>query len=146
MVVGIGIDITRVARIAKSIARPRFIERVYGEAEREMLSLRNWRAESAAANFAAKEAFSKALGTGLWREFSPDEAQALRDDQGAPFFSFTGRAAALVSARGLTAHLSLTHEGDYAAAFVVLESTAGLPPGPAQRALPFGVLPPFPTR
>ena len=49
------------------------------------------------------------------------EAEALRDENGAPYFSFSGRAAALMQARGLTAHLSLTHEGGTAAAFVVLE-------------------------
>lgn len=72
-------------------------------------------------NFAAKEAFGKALGTGLLREFALCEAEALRDENGAPYFSFSGRAAALMQARGLTAHLSLTHEGGTAAAFVVLE-------------------------
>lgn len=115
---------TRVARIAKSIARPRFIERVFGEAERAMLAQRGWRAESAAANFAAKEAFGKALGSGLWQDFSPEEAQVLRDGQGAPYFLFTGRAAELMRTRGLTAHVSLTHEGEYASAFVILERSA----------------------
>lgn len=84
-----------------------------------------WRAGACAAdgggNFAAKEAFGKALGTGLLREFALCEAEALRDENGAPYFSFSGRAAALMQARGLTAHLSLTHEGGTAAAFVVLE-------------------------
>ena len=74
------------------------------------------RPQTAAANFAAKEAFGKALGTGLLREFALCETEALRDENGAPYFSFSGRAAAL-----MTAHLSLTHEGGTAAAFVVLE-------------------------
>ena len=60
-------------------------------------------------------------GTGLLREFALCETEALRDENGAPYFSFSGRAAALMQARGLTAHLSLTHEGGTAAAFVVLE-------------------------
>ena len=78
-----------------------------------------------AANFAAKEAFGKALGTGLLREFSLEEAQALRDAGGRPYFAFSGRAAALMERRGLRAHLSLTHEGGFAAAFVVLETGEG---------------------
>ncbi len=120
-IAGIGVDLVRIARIQKSLAQPRFLERLYGERERELLTASARPAERAAANFAAKEAFGKALGTGLWREFSPCEVEALRDENGAPYFVLTGRAAALMDARGLTAHLSLTHEGEYAAAFVVLE-------------------------
>lgn len=125
MIAGIGTDLTRIGRIKKSLARPGFLERVYGPGERALLESTPRRAERAAANFAAKEAFGKALGTGLMHEFSPCEAEVLRDGRGAPYFAFSGRAAALMQARGLKAHLSLTHEGDYAAAFVVLEYADG---------------------
>lgn len=125
MIAGIGTDLARIARVEKSLARPGFLEWVYGPGERALLENTPRRAERAAANFAAKEAFGKALGTGLMHEFSPCEAEALRDERGAPYFAFSGRAAALMRARGLTAHLSLTHEGDYAAAFVVLECADG---------------------
>ncbi len=121
MIAGIGTDLTRIGRIQKSLEKPGFLERVFGPQERALLRAAPRRAERAAANFAAKEAFGKALGTGLMREFSPCEAEALRDGRGAPYFAFSGRAAALMRARGLRAHLSLTHEGEYAAAFVVLE-------------------------
>ena len=116
MIMGIGVDMVSEARVARSIKRPGFLEKVYGPAERALLEGRGMRPQTAAANFAAKEAFGKALGTGLLCE-----AEALRDENGAPYFSFSGRAAALMQARGLTAHLSLTHEGGTAAAFVVLE-------------------------
>lgn len=127
MIAGIGTDLARIERVKKSLARPGFLERVYGPGERELLEglPAPRRAERAAANFAAKEAFGKALGTGLLHEFSLCEAEALRDGHGAPYFFFSGRAAALMQARGLTAHLSLTHEGEYAAAFVVLERADG---------------------
>lgn len=121
MIVGVGMDLVRIGRIEKSLARPGFFERVYGASERALLAQSPRRAERAAANFAAKEALGKALGTGLFAEFSPAEAEALRDERGAPYLAFSGRAAALMRARGLTAHLSLTHEGGFAAAFVVLE-------------------------
>lgn len=121
MIVGVGMDLVRIGRIEKSLARPGFFERVYGARERALLAQSPRRAERAAANFAAKEALGKALGTGLFAEFSPAEAEALRDERGAPYLAFSGRAAALMRARGLTAHLSLTHEGGFAAAFVVLE-------------------------
>lgn len=121
MIVGVGVDLTREDRIARSLQSGRFVRRVYGPAERALLESRGMRASTAAANFAAKEALGKALGTGLLREFSLCEAEALRDENGAPYFAFSGRAAALLAARGLTAHLSLTHEGGFAAAFVILE-------------------------
>ena len=116
MIMGIGVDMVSEARVARSIKRPGFLEKVYGPAERALLESRGMRPQTAAANFAAKEAFGKALGTGLLREFALCEAEALRDENGAPYFSFSGRAAALMQA-----HLSLAHEGGAAAAFVVLE-------------------------
>ena len=78
------------------------------------------RAESAAANFAAKEAFLKACGTGL-AGFALNEIAALRDERGAPYLAFSGRTAEFMETNQLSAHLSLTHEADLAAAFVVLE-------------------------
>ena len=101
MIMGIGVDMVSEARVARSIKRPGFLEKVYGPAERALLENRGMRPQTAAANFAAKEAFGKALGTGLLREFALCEAEALRDENGAPYFSFSGRAAALMQARGL---------------------------------------------
>ena len=79
------------------------------------------RPQTAAANFAAKEAFGKALGTGLLREFALCETEALRDENGAPYFSFSGRAAALMQARGRPAQSSPPLDGATPAGFVVLE-------------------------
>ena len=77
-------------------------------------------AETAAANFAAKEAFLKACGTGL-SGFSMAEIAALRQPSGAPYLEFTGKAARFMSQNHLQAHLSLTHEAGLAGAFVVVE-------------------------
>ena len=71
---GIGVDMVSEARVARSIKRPGFLEKVYGPAERALLEGRGMRPQTAAANFAAKEAFGKALGTGLLREFALCEA------------------------------------------------------------------------
>ena len=70
MIMGIGVDMVSEARVARSIKRPGFLEKVYGPAERALLEGRGMRPQTAAANFAAKEAFGKALGTGLLREFA----------------------------------------------------------------------------
>ena len=78
------------------------------------------RAETAAANFAAKEAFLKAAGTGLGG-FAMPELAVLRQKSGAPYFALTGAAAAWVREQGLTVHVSLTHERGLANALVLLE-------------------------
>lgn len=122
MIFGIGVDTASIARMEKSMANPAFAARVFGEAERALLAGRGRRAAaSAAANFAAKEAFGKALGTGIFKAFDLREAQVLRAETGAPYFALSGRAAALVQEKGLKLQVSLTHEGDLATAFVILE-------------------------
>lgn len=67
MIYGIGTDLCDVGRIEKSIARPAFLQHVYTPAEQELIVAHTGKkqAETAAANFAAKEAFLKACGTGL---------------------------------------------------------------------------------
>lgn len=108
-----------------------FIRRVYGEAERAALSLDEplpagrsaaHRLASAAANFAAKEAFLKAAGTGLREPFSLCEIEAVRLESGAPAYHFSGQTAEWMQAHGLAARLSLSHEGGMALAFCILET------------------------
>ena len=76
---------------------------------------------SAAADFAAKEAFLKAAGTGLREPFSLCEIEVLRLPSGAPVYRFSGRTAAWVEEHHVTARLSLSHDGGMALAFCVLE-------------------------
>ncbi len=122
MIAGIGVDTAAIERIEKSIAKESFYTRVYGAAERTALDALSpaRRTQSAAAAWAAKEAFGKALGTGL-SGFVWSEVQVLHDEHGAPYFAFDGSAAELMALRALKAHLSLTHEEGLASAFVVLE-------------------------
>lgn len=123
MIVGIGTDLCRAARLTKSLESPSFEKRVWGPEERAALQAlpQARRIESAAANFAAKEAFLKACGTGL-SGFALGEVQALRGAGGRPVYRFSGKAAAWMEERGLKAHLSLTHEAGLACAFCVLET------------------------
>lgn len=122
MIYGIGTDLCAVERIAKSLEKQAFWNQVYAPAEQEMLLAhsRKARTESAAANFAAKEAFLKAAGTGLGG-FKLAEIAVLRRPSGAPYYCFSGAAAQWMECEGLAAHLSLTHEGGSALAFAVLE-------------------------
>lgn len=122
MIAGIGTDLCAVERLAKSLEKPAFCQRVYAPQEQALLDRLHGRRrlETAAANYAAKEAFLKAAGTGLGG-FALAELAVLREPNGAPRFALTGAAAAWAQAQGLTAHVSLSHDGGLAAAFVVLE-------------------------
>lgn len=122
MILGIGIDLCAAARIEKSLGKPAFCDYVFAPAEQALLGGLGGRrrAETAAANFAAKEAFLKAAGTGLGG-FALPELALLRAANGAPYFELSGRAAAWAKQRGLTVHVSLTHENGLASAVVVLE-------------------------
>lgn len=122
MIYGIGVDSTTIERIASSMQKPTFMQRVYSPAEQALFASLSptHAAESAAANFAAKEAFLKATGNGLGA-FSLADISALRHPSGAPYFALTGTALAFCQQHSLTAHLSLTHEKQHATAFVVLE-------------------------
>ena len=135
MLYGIGCDLCELAHLEKSLTGAHaaaFVRRVYGEAERTALGLdaplpagrrsAAHRLASAAANFAAKEAFLKAAGTGLREPFSLCEIEAIRQENGAPAYRFSGRTAEWVQARSLTARLSLSHEGGMALAFCTLET------------------------
>ncbi|MBR1739176.1 MAG: holo-ACP synthase [Ruminococcus sp.] len=114
----VGTDITEVARIRKSAEKQRFVERVYSPEERALFSAKRDPAESMAANWAAKEAFSKALGTGV-RGFELYEVACLRDELGQPFFRLSGKAAEIVRERGLELSVSLSHTKEYATAVVI---------------------------
>ena len=83
-ILGIGIDIIEIDRIEKVLKRtPRFLERNFTEKEIEYFKENNFRSESIAGNFAAKEAISKAIGTGI-RGFNLKDIEVLRDDLGKP--------------------------------------------------------------
>ena len=117
-----GIDLTEIERIKKSCQNPRFIARGFSAKEQEYFASKRNPYPSMAAAFAAKEAFSKALGTGI-RGFELNEVSVEHDPLGAPFFTFTGHAAEIVRQRKLSFSLSLTHTDTVAAAFVVATET-----------------------
>lgn len=122
MIAGVGVDMVRIERMGKSLCSEAFWQRVFGEEERAFLQGLSpaRRAASAAANFAAKEAFLKACGKGLGG-FSLADIQVLRAESGAPYYALRGTAAAWLAEKKLHAALSLSHEGGLAAAFAVLD-------------------------
>lgn len=84
MIYGIGNDIIEIERIEKAISKEGFKKKVYTDLELENLSKKGNRAESYAGIFSAKEAISKALGTGV-RDFSLLDIEILSDDLGKPY-------------------------------------------------------------
>lgn len=125
MILGVGIDLCRVSRMMKAVRSPHFVERVFRPGEiRYAQSKGNERARAAsfAAAFAAREAFVKASGVPLALAALGGGVTLVRRE-GRPELELSGAVRERLSPLGpVKAWVSLTHEGDYAAAVVVLES------------------------
>jgi holo-[acyl-carrier protein] synthase len=125
MLVGTGIDIVEIHRIAQSIARfgDRFLTRVFTAEEIAYCQRKKNSAESFAARFAAKEAGAKALGTGIQHGVTWKELEVRRQPGHRPNLYFTGRASEIAAQLGVRhISLSLTHSTTSAMAAVHLEN------------------------
>ncbi|MDR1308233.1 MAG: holo-ACP synthase [Treponema sp.] len=123
MIVGIGVDAVTVSRLEKWAADPRLLERFFDGREIETARERGrGMVRSLAVRFAAKEAFGKALGTGL-AGITLKDIMVLNGPDTRPELQTEGTARAAMKAAGARkAHVSLTHERDLAVAVVVLEA------------------------
>lgn len=125
MIVGTGIDIAEVPRIAESILRfgERFLNRIYTEGEIRYCESKANRVERYAARFAAKEAAMKALGTGWNHGVRWRDIEVTRLPGGRPTIKFHGRAAEFADRLGAVhVALSLSHTSEQAIAQVILEN------------------------
>ena len=125
MIVGTGIDIAEVPRMAQAVERfgERFLRRVFTEGERRYCDSKANRIERYAARFAAKEAALKAIGTGWRRGVAWTDVEVGREPGGRPTLVFHGKAAEFAAKLGVKhAALSLTHTKEQAMAQVILES------------------------
>lgn len=105
-------------RIRKSIEKnSNFLIRYFGEEEQKLFNTNN-KYERIAGNFAGKEAFSKAIGTGVVG-FSLDEVQVLRNELNAPYLKFSGNALKIVEERKLNFSISISHTDNNAIAIVI---------------------------
>jgi len=126
MIYGIGTDIVAIERFQKFMdsGNSAVIERLFTPAERSRCGSRKDVASCLAARFAAKEAFLKALGTGLRDGISWQEIEVSNNALGKPELTLFGKAAEAFQAKELVSvQLSLSHDGGSAIAMVVLEST-----------------------
>ncbi|WP_215146074.1 holo-ACP synthase [Exiguobacterium qingdaonense] len=114
MIVGIGIDIIELERMARSMKQPRFLKRLLTDEEYELAQHypAQRQIEFVAGRFAAKEAYAKAVGTGIAHGLSWRHIEVLPDETGRPVMTapFSGRI-----------HVSISHSQTYAIAQVILE-------------------------
>ena len=125
MIVGIGSDIVSIERIAGVLERhgERFVNRVLTPPERARFERTKLKASHLAKRWAAKEAFSKAIGTGIHAPFTWQSISIGRDPKGKPLVVPSREMARHLEGLGVTrAHISLSDDAGMAVAFVVLES------------------------
>jgi holo-[acyl-carrier protein] synthase len=125
MIYGIGTDIVEVARIEASISQfgDDFAKRVLAQSELASYQASQIKSRFLAKRFAAKEAFAKALGTGLRAPATFHNIAVSHDDLGKPILVLAAELQAFLIAKNiLQAHISISDEKNLAAAFVVLES------------------------
>jgi len=125
VIYGVGVDLVRISRIQRCLDHhgERFAKRVLSESEYlEFASCAN-QPRFLAKRFAAKEAFSKALGTGIAQGLSLRDISVDHDGAGRPFLQCRNQADKLLGRFRISAsHLSLSDEADYALAYVTLET------------------------
>jgi holo-[acyl-carrier protein] synthase len=121
VIVGIGTDLVENRRLDGWLNQPRLLTKYFTQKELDDVSSSAHPTASLAARFAAKEAFGKALGTGL-RGLALRDIETRRGVGGKPDLFLTGAALEALEARGARVHLSLSHEAAYSMAFVVLEA------------------------
>ncbi|WP_194192162.1 holo-ACP synthase [Clostridium chrysemydis] len=121
MIIGIGTDIIEIERIKKAISRSdNFLKRMFSEDEIEYFKERKFSPQTIAGNFAAKEAMSKALGTGF-RGFNFNEIEILRDSLGKPLGKISKNIEDTMNLKGYRINVSISHDNSSAIAFVIIE-------------------------
>jgi holo-[acyl-carrier protein] synthase len=124
MIFGIGIDLVNVPRMETVLQRwgDRFVKRVFTTEEAEICYQRSHPASSFALRFAAKEAFSKALGLGMRKGVRWRDIEVSHLPGGRPVLKLWGKSSEICREKGIARlHLSLSDEGAYGAAVVILE-------------------------
>ena len=124
MIFGIGTDIVEVERIKNLSSISKFAKKILSQNELNIFNSLNedQKVYFLSKQFAAKEAISKALGTGIGHEISLKNIEILRDEKGKPFFNAINELSSYLSNLGITkTHVSLSDESNYAIAMVIVE-------------------------
>ena len=121
MIIGIGNDIIEIERIEKAISKEGFKNKIYSQRELENIQKRGNRTETYAGIFSAKEAISKAIGTGV-REFSLTDLEILNDDLGKPYVVVSERLDKIIKSKkeNYQIEISISHSKKYAIAMAII--------------------------
>ena len=121
MIIGIGNDIIEIERIEKAISKEGFKNKIYTQRELENIKKRGNRAETYAGIFSAKEAISKAIGTGV-REFSLADLEILNDDLGKPYVVVSEKLDKILKNKkeDYQIEISISHSKKYAIAMAII--------------------------
>jgi holo-[acyl-carrier protein] synthase len=120
--IGIGVDICEVKRFEDLSSSETFLKKVFTESEIKECSRKKNFLQCFASRFSAKEAFVKAMGTGFSKGVNYKEIELEKDKAGKPSLKITGETLATLKKKGGgIVHLSISHEKDFAIAFVVIE-------------------------
>ena len=121
MIVGIGNDIIEIERIEKAISKEGFKNKIYSQRELENIEKRGNRTETYAGIFSAKEAISKAIGTGV-REFSLTDLEILNDDLGKPYVVVSEKLDKILRNKkeDYQIEISISHSKKYAIAMAII--------------------------
>lgn len=121
MIIGIGTDIIEIHRIEKIMVRTSsFVEKSFTNNEIEYFKSKGLKGNVIAGNFAAKEAISKALGTGF-RGFGLKDIEVIRDDLGKPVVNLSDKIYKLLDIKEFNMHVSISHSKENAIAYAVME-------------------------
>ena len=127
MIYGIGVDIVDIRRMGRVIDKwgTRFLKRVFTKQEINFCLQGSKSDSSLALRFAAKEAFSKAIGLGMRKGVGWQDIEIVHNKMGRPDFNLTGRASSFCHEEGIMSwYVSLSDDGDYGIAVVALEKYA----------------------
>ena len=121
MIVGIGNDIIEIERIEKAISKESFKIKIYTQRELENIEKRGDRVETYAGIFSAKEAISKAIGTGV-REFSLTDLEILNDDLGKPYVVVSEKLDKIIKSKkeDYQIEISISHSKKYVIAMAMI--------------------------
>ena len=125
MIYGVGTDICKLSRIESMKSSDAFAEKILSDNEKKIFSSKDetQKIKFLGLQFAAKEATVKALGIGFKKPMMPNQISVLRSDEGKPIIVFDESIKSFINDLGIkSSHVSLSDDGGYAVAFVILEA------------------------
>ena len=125
-ILGIGVDIIENKRIIKSIKNDKFKKRIYSQKELELSTLTINKTSFFSKRFAAKEAFAKAMGTGIRNNLNFNDIEIINDKLGKPYYVKNKNITKMIkknfNVKNFNCFLSISDEKDYSAAFTIIQS------------------------